>query len=62
MCLRYSLGQPALADAIEEAVRSVLDKGIRTADIMAKGCREVSTSGMGDALVTELKAVNAKAA
>lgn len=62
MCLRYSLGQPALADAIEQAVRNVLDKGTRTADIMAKGCREVSTSGMGDALVTELKSAQAKAA
>jgi 3-isopropylmalate dehydrogenase len=62
MCLRYSLGQPALADAIEEAVRSVLDKGTRTADIMAKGCCEVSTSGMGDALVAELKSAQAKAA
>ncbi len=62
MCLRYSLAQPALADAIESAVRSVLDKGIRTADIMAKGCREVSTTQMGDALITELKATETKAA
>lgn len=62
MCLRYSLGQPALADAIEEAVRSVLDKGVRTGDIMAKGSREVSTSGMGDALIAELKTAESKAA
>lgn len=62
MCLRYSLAQPALADAIESAVRSVLDKRIRTADIMAKGCREVSTTQMGDALITELKATETKAA
>ncbi|HQX27947.1 MAG TPA: 3-isopropylmalate dehydrogenase [Alphaproteobacteria bacterium] len=62
MCLRYSLGQPALADAIEEAVRSVLDKGTRTSDIMAKGSREVSTSQMGDALIAELKTAQAKAA
>jgi hypothetical protein len=29
---------------------------------MAKGSREVSTSGMGDALIAELKATQAKAA
>ena len=62
MCLRYSLNQPGLADAIEQAVQNVLNGGTRTADIMAKGCREVSTSGMGDALLDELKATQAKAA
>ncbi|MGB4106948.1 MAG: 3-isopropylmalate dehydrogenase [Alphaproteobacteria bacterium] len=62
MCLRYSLNQQELADAIESAVRAVLDKGIRTADIMAKGCREVSTTQMGDALAAELKTARAKAA
>ena len=62
MCLRYSLAQPALADAIEEAVRSVLDKGTRTSDIMAKGSREVSTSQMGEALIAELKTAESKAA
>ncbi len=62
MCLRYSLGQPELADAVEAAVKAVLNKGIRTADIMAKGCKEVSTAGMGDALIAELKATEVKAA
>lgn len=62
MCLRYSLNQPGLADAIEQAVKNVLNKGIRTADIMAPGSRQVSTSGMGDALMAELKATQAKAA
>jgi 3-isopropylmalate dehydrogenase len=62
MCLRYSLNQPALADAIEEAVQIVLNKGIRTADITGKGSQQVSTSGMGDALIAELKAAQAKAA
>jgi 3-isopropylmalate dehydrogenase len=62
MCLRYSLAQPALADAIEQAVQNVLNKGIRTADIMAPGSRQVSTSGMGDAIIAELKATQAKAA
>lgn len=62
MCLRYSLNQPALADAIEQAVQNVLNKGIRTGDIMAKGCTQVSTSSMGDALIAELKTAKAKAA
>lgn len=62
MCLRYSLNQPALADAIEQAVQNVLNKGIRTGDIMAKGCTQVSTSGMGDALIAELETTQAKAA
>ena len=62
MCLRYSLNQPELADTIELAVQNVLNKGIRTADIMGKGATQVSTSGMGDALIAELKAMQAKAA
>lgn len=54
MALRYSLDLPRAADAIETAVQAVLNNGIRTADIMAKGCTEVSTSGMGDALIAQL--------
>lgn len=54
MCLRYSLNQGALADKIEIGVQTVLNKGIRTPDIMAAGCKEVSTSAMGDALIAEL--------
>lgn len=54
MCLRYSFDQGALADKIETAVQSILDRGTRTADIMADGCTEVSTSEMGDALVRAL--------
>ena len=62
MALRYSLNQSELADMIEQAVQSVLNDGIRTPDIMAEGCREVSTSGMGDALITELHEVQVEAA
>lgn len=54
MCLRYSLDQGVLADKIETAVQSVLNNGIRTGDIMAAGCTQVSTSGMGDALISSL--------
>jgi 3-isopropylmalate dehydrogenase len=55
MALRFSLDFPALADHIETAVRAVLDQGIRTGDIMAQGCSLVSTSGMGDAVIDELR-------
>jgi len=54
MMLRYSLDHIALADKIEAAVGKVLDKGLRTADIMAEGCKEIGTVEMGDAVLEEL--------
>ena len=54
MMLRYSLNQPAEAQQIEDAVGRVLDKGLRTPDIMAEGCTEVGTEAMGDAVLAEL--------
>jgi 3-isopropylmalate dehydrogenase len=54
MMLRYSLDQAALADNIEHAVGRVLDRGLRTPDIMAEGCRQVSTVEMGEAVLAEL--------
>ncbi len=56
MMLRYSLDQAALADTIETAVGRVLDRGLRTADIMAPGCTEVGTVEMGEAVLAELSA------
>jgi 3-isopropylmalate dehydrogenase len=54
MMLRYSLNEPGLADRIEKAVGSVLDQGLRTADIMSPGMQEVGTAEMGDAVVRAL--------
>ena len=54
MMLRYSLDEPVLADDIDNAVGRVLDKGLRTPDIMAAGCKEVGTQEMGDAVLAEL--------
>ncbi len=54
MMLRYSLGQPALAERIEQAVSRVLDQGLRTDDI-ADGGSGVSTREMGDAVVAALQ-------
>ena len=56
MMLRYSLDQVALAEDIEQAVGRVLDRGLRTADIMAEGCRQVGTVEMGEAVLAELSA------
>lgn len=63
MALRYSLGRADIAGKIEHAAQAVLQKGIRTPDIMADGCKAVSTAAMGDALVEELgKAMKKEAA
>jgi 3-isopropylmalate dehydrogenase len=54
MMLRFSLNLPEQADRIEAAVQAVLQQGLRTADIFEDGCRKVSTSEMGDAVVQAL--------
>ncbi len=54
MALRYSLNHGDIADRLETATKNVLKAGIRTADIIADNCQEVSTSQMGDALIDEL--------
>jgi 3-isopropylmalate dehydrogenase len=54
MMLRYSLGEPAMADRVEKAVEKVLDQGLRTADIWSEGCTQVGTREMGDAVVAAL--------
>ncbi len=51
MCLRYSFNMVDDATKLETAIANVLEKGIRTADIMAAGARQVSTSEMGDAVL-----------
>ncbi|MCB5363000.1 3-isopropylmalate dehydrogenase [Pusillimonas sp. CC-YST705] len=55
MLLRYSLDEAAQADRIEAAVQSVLEQGLRTADIYEPGMLRVSTSEMGDAVLKALK-------
>lgn len=54
MLMRYSLGETAVADAIEAAVEAALDAGLRTADIYSDGLRKVGCAEMGDAVVTAL--------
>ena len=55
MALRYSLDLDKEADVLEKAVQSVLDEGLRTKDILSKGTKEVSTSKMGDAIISKLQ-------
>ena len=55
MALRYSLDLDKEADILEKAVQGVLDEGLRTKDIISKGMKEVSTSVMGDAIISKLQ-------
>lgn len=54
MCLRYSFDLGKEADLLDQAVRNALAAGVRTADIMQPGKTQVSTTGMGDAVLKEL--------
>jgi len=55
MALRYSLNLEKEAKILDQAVQNVLDDGLRTKDILSKGKKEVSTSQMGDAIISKLK-------
>lgn len=55
MLLRHSLHESGHAERVEKAVESVLAEGLRTPDIHAAGTRSVSTSEMGQAVVSALR-------
>ena len=50
LMLRYSFGEEEAAQAIETAVTSVIEGGLRTADIHTEGTRRVGTEEMGRAI------------
>jgi 3-isopropylmalate dehydrogenase len=54
MCLRFSFGYVEEATLLDQAVRGVLDGGLRTADIMQPGKARVSTRVMGESILREL--------
>lgn len=54
MLLKHSLNQPKMAKGVVDAVKKVLEDGYRTSDIMHEGCKKVSCSEMGTAVVKEL--------
>lgn len=55
MMLRLSYALEKEASAIEQAVESVLEEGMRTADIHEKGSRLISTKEMGDLIAQRAK-------
>ena len=54
MMLRYSFDLDEEADAIEAAVKKVLQDGFRTGDIMSEGCTRVGCTEMGDLLAERI--------
>ena len=55
MMLRFSFDLDREADAVENAVKCILNKGYRTIDIMSEGCTRVGCKEMGDLLANEIK-------
>ncbi len=55
MMLRYSFDLDREADAIDGAVKQVLQDGYRTGDIMSEGCEKVGCKRMGDLIVERIK-------
>lgn len=54
MMLRYSFNLTKEADCIENAVKQVLNLGLRTADIMSEGCTLIGTKEMGDSILAQI--------
>lgn len=55
MMLRYSFDLDKEADAVEAAVKKVLEDGIRTVDIMSEGMTQVGCKAMGDAICQRIQ-------
>ena len=54
MMLRYTFGDEAQAQRIDDAVAKVLADGYRTVDIYSEGTKKVKCSEIGDAVVAAL--------
>ena len=54
MMLRYRFDLDKEADAIDNAVKKVLQDGFRTVDIMSEGCKQVGCSEMGTLLAERI--------
>ena len=55
MMLRYSFDLDKEADAVDRAVKAVLQEGWRTADIMSEGCRRAGCSEMGRLIAEHIR-------
>jgi 3-isopropylmalate dehydrogenase len=56
LMLRYSLGLPGEADAVDKAVDKVLQEGLRTPDLITPGGHAATTNQMGQALADAVAA------
>ncbi|MDO8412151.1 MAG: 3-isopropylmalate dehydrogenase [Gallionellaceae bacterium] len=54
MMMRYTFTREDVAQRIEAAVRTTLQRGLRTADIVEAGMKTIGTDMMGDAVVQAL--------
>ncbi len=54
MMLRYTFNLSKEADIIEEAVKTVLDQGYRTGDIMSEGMKLAGTKKIGQLIINEI--------
>ncbi len=54
MALKYSLNFEKESELLDKAVKKTLENGLRTKDIMSPGKKLVSTSEMGDAIISNL--------
>ncbi len=55
MMLRYSFDLQDEATLVDASIGAVLESGLRTADIMEDGGRQVTTTAMAEALVAEIE-------
>lgn len=60
MMLRYSFDLGENADLLEKSVKHVLNKKLRTADIMSEGSTKLSTTQMGQAILDALEHLSGK--
>jgi 3-isopropylmalate dehydrogenase len=54
MMFKYTFNDQATADRIDNAVKKVIAQSYRTGDIWTEGCKRVSCSEMGDAVVAAM--------
>ena len=57
MMLKYSLNMDKAADEIDQAIRKVLEKGYRTADIYEEGMKRAGCREMGRLIIEEMKKI-----
>ncbi|NDF12516.1 MAG: 3-isopropylmalate dehydrogenase [Proteobacteria bacterium] len=58
MMLKYSFDMNKEATLVEDAIKHVLGKGIRTGDIMQDGAKKVGTTEMGEAIIAAMETLH----